>query len=571
MAEQADILIRLGKLLKKKRDKDIQERVDKIAESAIPTEEKIERIENLDRIAVAGQSKERHKKKEEIKQKSKDILNKGIKALEKLKKPSQDAAAAPAKIVPTKFFHYVFHEHKKIKHFAAATGAIEPVFPFKFRITQNAKNILSQRIWDAIYLILKPLNYILREGWKKITKFQYNLAINFLIFCQDFYKIDFRRDRIEDFNTYAKHINLQHYFLRAIQDKNHRDQLYNTIEIMCLDHEKYKNNVNSIIDAAMLILEPSLIKPSLTNIIYSANVVSCRKYIPFDDVLKNQKINHINTTDFECTAEIRYKITSYINEAKLRIEKLEKESAMINLLKARFDDSEKNNDLSILQKVFRYIPPHISNKNPIVFDDFQRDLINFIERLNSNFYLLFDGLFTDNVKIEDSHSEEGFKIVKIMPYDIVSNHVYYIKLSSERLNRFISGHANTKILFADYLDFIETGKTLYENEAEFFRLITETANSFFELGKSLAYLIALPPSENLLDNLKNALPYQDKKIIDNPVFDGLTVNDYLNNLMAYCFAYSRFFKNSKQKILIESEGRIISEIKNIRETLKRLA
>ncbi len=572
MAENnAEILIKLGKLIKKKRDADIQKRVDKIADSAISNEEKIKHIEKLDKIAEQTQKQKSKQKRKKAIDKTKEIVDKGKKIIDKISKPAKELTTKTQKKEPTGFFHFFFKERNKIKHFGVATKTLSPGFlALSFSFTKKAKNVLTKQIWDAIYSLIQPMKYILREGWKRLNKFEYNLAVYFLAFCEEFYKTDFRRVKPAELKEHKRIVELEQLLLNATQDKTHRQHLLNAIEIMIKEHEVFKKNKNEIMQNARVIIEPDYIKPSLMNIFFAANMAGLRKFIKYQDLLSILNIKPIPQEKFHCTEKIKAKISTFINELKRRLKKLEKELFIITTLKEKYLQGYEENKVNynILKKIFSLRTENETRPSKNVkFEDYSQDMVSFMHRLISNFFYVFDPLFSDSVLVSIN---DEIKNVKILPQNVISNVVHYVKLYTERLNRFILRHLNTKIYFEDFREYLNTGKTPYENELEFFRLISESSDSLFELGKTVTHMLQDSKESKGIENAGNITPYSDKRVYDLPGFEDLCVNDYLNILADFCFKYCHFYSNSKQRIMLDTEMRIRNEIAGIMNTLKRI-
>ncbi len=130
MSKQANTFIKLGKLIKKKRPPKQHERVNQIAESSLTTEEKIICIEEIDRKLREPKLKPKpvvqaKKRPNNIK---KPLLSKGKDVVNRLQKPIEDLKLNIKKIIPSKFFSYLFHHRTRIREFGTNTKTLKKRF-----------------------------------------------------------------------------------------------------------------------------------------------------------------------------------------------------------------------------------------------------------------------------------------------------------------------------------------------------------------------------------------------------------------------------------------------------------
>jgi len=422
-------------------------------------------------------------------------------------------------------------------------------------------------MWDAVYNLIRPLNYIVREGWKKINKFQYNVVVHFLGFCEEFYQQDFRHVKPETFFSYSRPKNIQKLFLILAQDSIYRDEIYIALETILSNHEVFKKNVPKLIGEAKVILDPHYTKPSFYNIVLAVNMIHYRKFLTFKDLIESEGISPLIKETFISTENVKFKIKNYIEELQRRLAVLEKEKLLIDLInKTYLNQSVEEQNTTILKKIFDFKNPEMSDEKEFLFSDYEKDLIGFMDRLLSNFYYVFDSLFTDKVRIEE---DGNTKILKVLPYDIINNQVYLLGVSADRVRRFISNHRFTKIYFTDYNGFLLTGKTPYETETEFFQVIIDLSDAMLNLGKETSFLVD-SVNKGLTRDLTRSVPYSGKKVIGNSLLYDLTVLDFIKMLAYFCFTFAQFFQNQKIKILLSDEEKVIKDINEIKSILSRI-
>ena len=82
------------------------------------------------------------------------------------------------------FFQFVFKEYSKIKDFARRTKVIVCLFiPPRTRINGNIRNVLNEYLKTAVSDLKSPLEFIQNNGWRYVTKSEYNLLTEFAGLC----------------------------------------------------------------------------------------------------------------------------------------------------------------------------------------------------------------------------------------------------------------------------------------------------------------------------------------------------------------------------------------------------
>ncbi len=548
---------KLSQLLQKKRPVSEQKKIKKIIHFNTTIEKKIELIEKTDKKYEQKVNEELKKAKER-------------KELEKEKKEKK---------YTINYLIYLLKHYGKINRFGKSTKTLKGhLFPPHHTISENAIITSKTLIPSFISQINDLLWHIQEDGWKKLTKFQYNLCVTLYDFCDVYYKWSLNNI------TTAELRNLEKLFLSVTIDEISRKELRVAFDTYIDDANPFFENKESILNGLKNLVEIEEIKPSLPLIFLALRMVEHKRFITFGELKKILNIKPIEDRAFLSPQHVKRRIKNYIVLQKDYLKSQYDKLDFLQFLKKDIFEAKLivNYDYAPLKDLFNayyQIKLDVAKDENYLFDLLEYDFITFTKKITESFINTFNDLFEKEIKLVDFDKKEvKAKVLNYIFFDIFDNIKKYKRLFDELSLE----NPKQKLEYQKYLRVLNGTAEIPENIQPFLDLIEKFGKIFFDLGFSLYEYKKTDTDFKHLSTYQqlkfiNDSDYQDKvipyplyRIKNVPLLNNKKVKDIIFTITKISFNIALLYKEQTLFELLEQEKFIREEILKTKETLNRI-
>lgn len=312
--------VRLGELLQKNRDPRATHQIEEILQESLSIEEKIHKIEALDRDEP-----------------SKEYLSRRDLASSRSGSPAKsdfdDTAVQPPQFDDIKrarrkikaplgksgFWHFLFHEYGKLRQFGRQSHIFSAGLLGSFRFHASLQDFLISRLQKPCAQNLLPgLRLILQHGWQFLDKRSYNSLNLLYLFTEELVSINFARIDFKKTNLIDQLKKLESLYLAFRTIPDHVDLVYTAVKEAYTHIPVLREKAPKIEHHVALLLQQEYSLPSFPNFILGANMVRARRYLAFHELIISDHAPVVSETDWECAPE-------HYKEIRRRIWELEQE------------------------------------------------------------------------------------------------------------------------------------------------------------------------------------------------------------------------------------------------------
>ena len=470
------------------------------------------------------------------------------------------------------FFQFVFKEYSKIKDFARRTKVIVCLLiPPRVRINGNIRNAFNDHLKTAVSNLKSPLEYIQNNGWRYLTKTEYNLLTEFAGLCSCIDGINFKRLNVND--TRFRSLNkLEVFFLTCHYKKDYPDIIKRAMNEILKTEARFEDKQKTYKEIVDVILSENASQPSLYNFIVGINIVRSRQYIDFPELINHNAGAVINTAHFTCRRKVQKKINRYIDDTLRNVFRLQKEKAEIDRLRLFLDMNEEGtvnfnrlyefmNKSNILQGINAESElENMAQFTLILFSSFIRELVRF---LNGKITLANGSkiqIFTNNFF--------KFEIERIR----------YSLSTLEEMERNFPTFSRVR-----YIGLRQSTMSGEPEENEILRLINALVSFVQSIGKKLVHIKQFSVDEPAVKGrpapLDSAtivsrafsIPYKDEIIQGTDIIGGMSVLETITYIIHLSYLVGMMYMDPVMTALLEREKPITYEMVSLKNTLKRVA
>ncbi len=575
---QGDEYIRLGYLLKRKRDEENNILVEKILNSEINITDKIQKIEELDK-RLQERSNHEQTEKPLDKDKIRELFIKNHIITEKSAKKNTEKIKK--RIFRLPYLLFVFSEFRKIKQFARETRTIVArYFPPRIRVDAELKHRLFLLIQKDASEIFPHLEKLLSSAWQILEKEQYNLIVQFQNLCIVLANIRFNNLDFNSPHLLDSLLSVERMFLVCYRESGYPEIIINSISEL-IDKSNYeKDQAEKFEKIVRRILLPEEQQPSLYYMLLASNMVKFRKYLTIQDILNTNTEPVINTFQFDCNEKTRAQIDQFLKEKTELLERHAREKYEIEkvhhfLVQFIQEDREDGYDFRILSAFYTAL----SDKEKYHFSQDLSKLEVMIPRFVSGFLENFEPFLTHAVKFEK------YGLIKVFSPEFINYEVARLRSFLEKfykelfncpqisLTRFLNLKKNSK------------GKGASTAEMNLVQIIEEIGEIFFEIGKKVSEILIhynhpdsinpnavfqpLEPSRVMLQN--SIIPFWKEEILSDNLLGHKTTRDGIEYIVNLSLMFGILLENQNMFRLLNRKSHVSLEFEELKKIIKRIA
>ncbi len=573
LTHEAEIYLQIGRLLKKERPQEIQDKVMQMLNLDISLEEIIKKIKEMDNI-------------EGLKARVSGPANEGGTETFQRKKYIVQAATVQKNIrgikVPRKklnFFKYLFTEWLNIRRFSLKTPIIRSGF-FKFKI--DMKRAQWESIQKDASLILHYLRFILENGWMILSKHEYNRLVLLKKLCDEISACNMTYFHDDEY-VLGKIAPVEMYFLACHYRQDYSNKILDSLIFVLKYFKRSEDKIHSVSFFVNKLLFQTRDVYSLYNLILAVNMVNYRKYIGLYDLIQELPGGVISNYDFDCDGNTRPKIAAFISEKEMRLEQLMEEKREMNkvglLIKQNADQKTEGRGFEEYDALIRFYEAETGMDKPKFLIDKDNLYLfggNFIKRFLGEFEIFLNGRF----KIEKWGEIQPFT-VEFFAGDIGRMQSLLKAFNGKNLAFLRFNHARLAEIKRS-----QNFGTASSEEIEIVRFIDEISALILEIGKKIGHLsiacrtdpfgpdqekVFKPMDLSYLSKSPITIPFCDKNILLPGFLYEKKFSEALLTITALCYDAGRFLQNEEIVSYRQKELKMDEEILKIKQTLERVA
>lgn len=561
--EQAEVLIRLGNLLRQARSSEKQQSVEKIMRSHLSIQEKIKRIRKIDDYREESPLK--------------DGTPPGRQQTIRPKRYRQLAQKAQVEIkvhyTPRSYLSFLFKECRKVRQFGKKTHILVPVlFPPSVKLNKDLGPFFAKYLQPLVSELLEILKPALEIGWLYLHKIDYNLIAVLKRLCLKIQSINFRLLNFKDKKLINRLRSLEKIFLTLQYRSEYPEKIISALYTFLQKNSDFQADPLNISILVRKILYQDLMFPSLYNFLLGLNMLKNNRYFDLHELMLRNSDEIIDTAAFDCEPKICQRIQSFIEESTRNLLLLHEKKQEILKRKIFLPTAENGEaDFSLLQSfynTFQSVTKYNYGKD-------KENIILFTPRFLRLFIQTFEPLLNGEVKFSRGGK---VKLFSSMFFQMEFPKLYYLigKLEKLAFNCPIFPRKR-------YLLLKNTGKGAISVEAEVMQLIDENLTQILGIGRKLATVLSLripagksgddfePLDPIILQGKPFGLPYEEKTINSKNFLHGRTVVEALKIAISIGFLTGIFFLDQDTLTLLIREQELNQKIRSKLEMLERIA
>jgi hypothetical protein len=570
MAENRELneQIQLGLLLQKQRSPDAMTRVEGILQETLTIPEKISRIQQLDAAAESGKPFRGGIRRRQSEPEAQfDPAGVTAPVFREIKRNRRRIKRNPA---PPGFFRYLVSHARQIQRFGQESHVlVNRVLSFHCRMDPQLPQVFRERLQKGIAAPLLPsLTVLIQQGWKFLSKSEYNLIVLTAELCSAILGLELSRPSMRERYFLEKLTTVENLYLSLAGGKGEYIQaLQHTLREAgrsLPEHSEQLTQASTLLNRLLL---PDLILPSLRSIILGANMVRHRQYLELEQLINPASGPVVARDDFEAPQKIYLEIRRFQWEREQELHPLidlyEKVLATTIFLPVKGEAEEvllRNVYDSIygegrFQKHQGNIGWFISAWADLLLNEMQPLLSAEVELEGLSAALFGRDYFSmefDRLEQARQRLEEPVVIMPTFPRD------RFVRLKQSR-----KGAIPNEALIIEQTDeiiriAIEIGRKL--QEVLRYRLPLEFEHPEF------------PPLEPLFVRKRNYfLPHEGRRIEAVGYFRNSTVVEALNQMIRILFQLASFMMDPEFSSLTQREKRLKKKIADLAAVLYRIA
>lgn len=558
LLKSANTYLELGKLLKKKRTSWARNEVEKILNQSTSDAEKIIAIKKIDDAALIDQEikKNRAKESKAHKESSAEIPTIHSEGLKK------------SNVIIYLLFHF-----RRINSFAKKSRALELHFPNLYFTLSKDVNTSLKTILSMIQELFEPLDYILKNSWRSLTKEEYNSIQAFYHWANEFYQLNMKKFDYPDLLLIEKE------FLILIQTEDNKIKLTESIEKALLN-TPYQAEGKKYLDYIEQIIEDDKMKPSFSQILQAYHISSLHRYITISDLILFEKPPLIKTNRFQVDDDLQNKIRQYLWQKELLLIEKEKELKLIDFIEQRIVKDYQNHDFEYLKN---FAPKYYLDKNGKKeinnFHQDVQDLSYFSNELLKSYRDVFKNFTLNKVSLVSSDN----KIIqeRLTPYSL-TDHFKKIEDTHRMIMDLMDHKSILKTNFKRYIDYVREGKHVDDMERSLFDILNDLSRIFYDIALKLFQnynnekeLNKKTQEERLKllqqkDIFEKTIPFARGRLNLNHFLSHITVTEAYIHLIEFSANFALLFENNDILTALSQKNNVLTEINLLKEDIERL-
>ncbi|AFG36285.1 hypothetical protein [Spirochaeta africana] len=549
----------LGNLLQKPRSSKRRSHVETILQEPITVEEKILRIEALD------------KKPESAEYSSADTVptseSPGDAAVyqtdeveqQSLRAVRRNQARVKQLILPNRFWSFILFDLPRIRRQSQQSKVLSRgLLPFSLKLDSSLQQRMEDTIKPTAAEIVRLSTPLLNTAWRYMLKHDYNLCATLHQLCSRLEGLGSLPERISAEELLHRLMPVERLFLSLYKESEHLVRLYASLQ-------EYQHAPDSAQDGEQRklllyytrkLLHADPAGPTLPDILLSTNILRSRKSLEIGDLIAPEARSLISHQEFDCSAEIRQEIRAYLQKVERSLGPLVHERNKAERLRT-FLPREQNQDDQYNTLSGWYESHSLAGDppKPVSYSHDEKDIMQFVPRTILFVQQDIVPLLTQPQKLQQAGRRPLFT------QDCFSKELDRFQLILDKLTKlcFLLPHLPT----ARYHDIKHNRVRAASNEAE--------AGYLTDAAFSLVMSTARQVMEVLSGHSAQSSLNHPNDILQDGAFRGQSVLQGLHSAVQILLLLAQWNGHPEVASLLNQEQRINQEIRDKLAIFERIA
>ncbi|MBI4978420.1 MAG: hypothetical protein HZC28_13150 [Spirochaetes bacterium] len=456
------------------------------------------------------------------------------------------------------FWSYLFYEWGRIRRFADEYDIVTcRLFPPRVRFSAHARDFFSTRVAVSAAALMPHLERIACEGWRIITKSDYNLLMEFRRLCSalvDAGKV-LREDTGGDFAALLERAVAP--YLLCHHDENYADAIPKAAAAVLIKLDAQRAGYVTMLIRELLF--PATQGSSLALLITGLFTVKLRRLTIIDDLIDRSVIGVISNFRFDCPPDVAPAIDAHMNTLFERLATLiERRERTADLRGYIGYTVNKGADLSAFTEFLRLCDSkHAGTADTVAaaVTTAREILIRYTPFLCGD--IILDGgsraaLFTQEIFKPEVDALR--KSLDALEY----HHVSFSKAppAPGTPEKAPPGETTSQAVRT-------MAGTLYE--------IAERLARIYRYAEPSTETIPLPVTLSAFETPDIKLPYAEQQLAMQNIPAGRTVHETVQHLAKICYQAAFFFGDDRVVSLVDGEISIGDDIANVKKEIELIA
>lgn len=353
--EESESLIRLGMLLRQRRNATAQESVQKVLQSSVSSADKVRSIEEIDRRADdRGAPDSVHEgAAREVGPRSRRYISvepsdPPVERIQARRPPRVKAA-----LRRNGYFAFFFRNRLRIREFGRATGTITPGgFPPGVKVAEPVPAFFSGFLRPAARDISLLLLQLMGNAWMHLTKKEYNLLVLLLDLCDRIDRVSAGASEFSNGAALTKLMLVEDRLLSMRYNDDSVPRIHEAIQTLISRNRREIENLGSLPHMVTRLISRTEGEISLIDAILALNMVYYRRYVTEQDLLLTGLGNLVETRTFDCSTRTMERIEESVAQLEAQLATLDEEYRSVLRVRALVKKDEKGDILlEPLQKI----------------------------------------------------------------------------------------------------------------------------------------------------------------------------------------------------------------------------
>jgi len=597
LEREAVAYIRLGTLLQRERSAEKSELVAQVVASRVPIEEKVRRIERIDSQAAMAEERRSGPRGAPIPAPGAAVPGAATPAAAAPAETSHTAAAAAAAgrhptrtkesvlaaarrrarrkadIVPSTFLKYLFREGPAIRAKARANGFLKAGFTRLTLKSETVRVFLDHTKRQQLPALGAALDLALKEGWRFLTKRDYNLLAALRRLVTEVGALQLQPDSHGYAPPSRRLFSIEIAFLTFVgfrdDQRARRDRLFG-LESLLARLSYPTKAAEEALAAGTLLLKDGGPPLCLQDFILAVNMVRAQRHLSIADLLRPEGEELVSASEFDCGEEVQLDIDAHIAALLDRLDELSAEGEETLRLRAFVRrDSEGEVDFAPLESFYE---SSTSKKTP-----WERDAENVIalvaglaEGLLASLASLFEAPPRSKAAAAGIQAPgQGATRGATSPGAPVLDPAIEYEISRLRatLAKILRGsEALPSLSWARFMTLRAKTAQATSFEAEAVGLIVEASDAFHRIGGRLAALLRLREESRAGEKA-----FGGGGTAEEPSLDDLDLRFKLSTLTSVTFLAALKFQEPTIYAALKNERQVEDQRRAIIEEIGRIA
>ncbi len=381
--EESEALIRLGMLLRQRRNATAQDSVQKVLQSRVSSADKVRRIEEIDRrIDDRNQpdNGQEHATAEVVSNSRRYIsVDPSPPPVERLKARRPPRVKAP--LSRNGYFAFFFRHRLRIREFGQATATIAPGgFPPGVKVTESVPAFFAGFLRPAARDIPHLLLQLMGNAWMHLTKKEYNLLVLLLDLCERIDRVSAGGAQFSNGSALSKLMLVEDRLLSIRYNDDSVPRIHEAILTLMARNRREIENLDALPLLVTRMISRTEGEISLIDAMLALNMVYYRRYVTEEDLVLSGLGALVETRTFDCSDGTMERIEESVARLEAQLETLDQEYRSVLKVRALVKKDEKGDIL--LEPLKKLVsagsgyswetvaanPPHLAE---ILFDTFR--------------------------------------------------------------------------------------------------------------------------------------------------------------------------------------------------------